>query len=103
MTIQAGICGFSTRVVATQSEDELVRVEIESECEHVRRLAGELSVVDPMTLFTLKAKDSEVFAAGARCLAHQTCPVPVGILKAVEVAAGFALPQGVSLAIEKEE
>jgi hypothetical protein len=39
--------------------------------------------------------------AGA-CKAHAACPVPSAILKAMEVAAGMALPADVSISIRKE-
>ena len=103
VTVDAGICGFSSRISAWDDGSGLVRVDIESDCEHVNKLAREFDSMDPMSLFMVKAKDSEVFAGAARCLAHQPCPVPIGILKAVEVAAGLALPRDVTIVVEKED
>jgi len=43
----------------------------------------------------------EAFQKGAEFCTHAACPVPVGIIKAVEVASGLALPKDVKIEIEK--
>ena len=36
------------------------------------------------------------------CSSHPACPVPTGIIKAIEVEAGLALPRDVATKISKE-
>ena len=69
--IYAGICGFKTEV-ETRMEGSKCMIQIKS---------------------TLKL--------GAKHCAHAACPVPVGILKAIEVEAGLALPADVIIKISK--
>jgi hypothetical protein len=38
---------------------------------------------------------------GAKHCTHAACPVPVGIIKAVEVETGLALPADVSIKLSK--
>ena len=46
--------------------------------------------------------DNPVYTKGATCLKHVACPVPSGILKALEVEAGLAVPKDVSIIFLKE-
>ena len=100
--IGAGICGFTTTVVATSDDMQNVVFEIESDCENIKRLADGFPQVDGY---------SEI-GAGFDGVIHQTvrgalkgccsgCVVPCGIFKSMQVAAGLALPAPVSVDIEK--
>jgi hypothetical protein len=42
------------------------------------------------------------YQLAAKYLTHSACPVPAGILKAVEVAAGLALPKDAAIKVSKE-
>ncbi len=103
VVVQAGICGFVTAVSAVPDEFGMVRIALQSDCPNMGKLAAELDAVDPMDIMASKAKDGVVYAAAARALPHHACPVPVGIIKAVEVAGGFALPADVSIEVKKVE
>ncbi len=101
--VTAGICGFVTRITAISDVDGAVELALASDCPNVQSLARDLTRIDPLTLFRGRAGDGLVYAAAARHPLHQACPVPVGILKATEVAAGFALPGDVIIKVEKGE
>ncbi len=102
-TIRAGVCGFTTTVVAQSDDIQNVTLEIESDCENIKRLADGFPQVDAY---------SEIGAGfdGAIHRAVRTslkgccsgCVVPCGIFKAVQVAAGLALPAPASIEIIKE-
>lgn len=66
----------------------MVLISMETECELVRRAAERLRCI---RVFDAVAGDG-VYQACFNAGLHKACPVPVGIVKAVEVAAGFALP-----------
>ncbi|UCF98485.1 MAG: hypothetical protein JSV89_02875 [Spirochaetaceae bacterium] len=64
-TVDAGICGFATRIQAASPDMQTVQITYESDCPHV------------------------------------TCPLYCGFLKAIEVAAGMALPKDATISIDK--
>jgi hypothetical protein len=101
--IFAGVCGFTTRVDAQKNEDDQVVLHVESECKSIGRLAAELGVVDPFREFTFRGKGPLTLQMAGKYCSHAACPVPAGIIKAVEVAAGLALPVDVSIKVSKDD
>ena len=79
-----------------------VHLTIESECEAVQRLATELTQADPLPEVTFNARPLTLQLA-AKYLLHAACPVLSGIIKAVEVAAGLALPADAVIKISGDE
>jgi len=98
--IHSGICGFKTTVETTMDGD-LCIVHIDSECKAIRRLAEHLTQVDPLREFTYRGEGPQTFELAARYCSHAACPVPVGIIKAVEIEAGLALPADVSIKLSR--
>jgi len=98
--IHAGICGFATTVETTMDGD-MCKVTIESDCAAIQRLANHLTTVDPYREFTLRGEGPETLALGQKFCSHAACPVPVGIIKAIEIEAGLALPLDVSIKLSK--
>jgi len=96
--IDPGICGFLAEVVA-EMEGEMCALEISCECEPVRAMAKELTQVDPMVEIGFHGEGPLTLKMFAKHLPHPACPIPAGILKAVEVAAGLALPKDASIKI----
>lgn len=99
-TINAGICGFTTTVVV-RGDLSHCAVALDSACPAVRRLAAELNELDPLREVAQREATPLVWELAARHCPHAACPVPVGILKAVEVEAGLALPANVSVEIHR--
>ena len=95
--INSGICGFTTTVTARADGLSRVRLTIESECPAVQRLAEQLTEVDPLREITFRGNGPVVNKVAPDCLRHAACPVPIGIIKAVEVSAGLALPADVTI------
>ena len=101
--IDAGICGHTTTVTTTAGEGYKVHVSLESTCPHVWMIAGDVAEVDALQQIGLRGGLPSVLqAAYAHCV-HAACPVPSGLIKAIEVEAGLALPKDVSMRIGKEE
>ena len=100
--IAPGICGFDTRVVATANEDLVVALEITSDCAHIQQLAGELTRLSALAELGHPITETATYRAASRSGTHPSCPVPAGVLKAVEVAAGLALPADVHIRIRKD-
>ncbi len=89
--IHPGNCGFTTIVEATM-EGKVCKISITSECKAIQRLAQELTEVNPFQEISFRREMPATLQAGAKYCSHTACPVPVGIIKAVEVAARLALP-----------
>jgi hypothetical protein len=98
--ITSGICGF-TAVVQARQEGRKVKLDIESECQAIQALAAELTEVDPFQEISFRGEGPRTLKAGARHCYHPACPVPVGIIKAVEVEAGLALPAEARIELSK--
>ena len=98
--IMAGICGFSTRVDA-RAEGAACALSIESECEHVRQMGELLTEVDPFREITYRGEGPLTLQVAADCCRHPACPVPAGILKAIEVESGLALPADVAISLTR--
>jgi hypothetical protein len=99
--INPGICGLKSTVVTTKNEDGTIHVSVESECAAVRKLAERVSDVDPYREISWHKRSPEVHEHAPQCLSHTSCPVPSGILKAIEVEAGLALPADVIIRLSK--
>jgi hypothetical protein len=98
--IFSGICGFTTFVDATM-DGRSCNLEIKSECPSIQRLAEDLKQVDPYQEISRRPTLPQTFQAANKHCAHASCPVAVGIIKAIEVEAGLALPADVTIKITK--
>ena len=101
ITIDAGICGFKTKVNAHSEDNQFVSFEIESDCEKIINLAEKLNKKTPVDAFQEISPQSESTILQVTqsvlkgCCAG--CVVPVGIFKSMQVAAGLALPKDISI------
>ena len=98
--IVSGICGFTTVVEASMEGPECT-LSIKSECEAVQRMADELTHVNPFQEITFRDAGPLTLRVAAKHCSHAACPVAVGIIKAIEVEAGLALPADVSITLTK--
>lgn len=102
VTVFAGVCGFTTEIIAEKAEKRKIDIKITSGCEMVRAMAQDILTLDMMV--ALKGfEDNPVYGAADKHLRHVTCPVPCSMLKALEVEAGLSLPRDVSIKFIKEE
>jgi len=101
-TISAGVCGFVTEVVGRSEDGQNVVLAISSDCEHVRALAALMPELDAYAeigaghdgvLLRLVREELRGCCSG--------CVVPAGLFKAMQVSAGLALPQQVSMQFER--
>ena len=98
--IDSGICGFGA-VVETRMDGRRCLVSIESECEAIQNLAAELIEVEPYGEISFRGDGPRTLQLGAVHCFHPACPIPVGIIKAIEVAAGLALPAEATIKLSK--
>jgi hypothetical protein len=98
--IIAGNCGFLTRV-QTSMEGKVCKLRITSDCTAIQRMAEELTEVEPFKEISFKRAMPKTHEMGIKHCTHAACPVPVGIIKAIEIEAGLALPTDVSIKLSK--
>lgn len=100
--IDAGICGFKTTCVATKNADGSVALSLESGCKAVLKLGEQLKTVDPYKEISWRRALPLTHELAPKCLSHPACPVPAGVIKAIEVEASLALPKDVSIIITRD-
>ena len=98
--IFAGNCGFNTEVEATM-DGKVCKLSIASECDAISRMAEHLTEVDPYQEISFKRAMPTIHEAGIKYCTHAACPVPSGIVKAVEIEAKLALPMNVTIKLSK--
>jgi hypothetical protein len=101
VTVEAGVCGYKAAITAEKTSGYNVRIEIESDCPHVQKIAPEPLDVDAIKQIGLRGGLPSLLEGAYACCAHAACPVPSALIKAVEVAAGLALPGDVTMKISK--
>ncbi|MDI9611897.1 MAG: hypothetical protein QM330_02385 [Acidobacteriota bacterium] len=98
--IMSGACGMTTKVTATM-EGKVCKLKIESSCKAIQEIAAELVEVDPYREISFRQGMPRILEMGHKHCFHTACPVPVGILKAMEVAAGLNVAKDPSIKICK--
>ncbi|MBA4392271.1 MAG: hypothetical protein C0407_01845 [Desulfobacca sp.] len=102
MAVDSGICGFHCIVKAWEKEKRKVSIRIsESECNQIQRLSQLVQEMNLKELFAPISKNL-IFSSAQSVGCHPSCPVPMAILKAVEVAMGMALPKDAHIRFEPE-
>lgn len=96
----AGVCGFKT-IIETRLENDICKVDILSDCAAIQRMANELTEVDPYREISYRRKMPLVIEMAVKYCSHTACPVPVGIIKAIEVEANLALPADATIKVSK--
>lgn len=98
--VMAGNCGFNTHV-ETSMNGRTCKVHITSDCAAIQRMAEELTEVDPYKEISFRRAMPKTHEMGVKYCTHAACPVPVAILKAIEIEAGLALPTDVIIKLSK--
>ena len=103
-TVKAGICGFTSVITAASDDMQNVTFAIETDCETIEQLAAVLPEVDGYMEIGA-GFDGDIHQAVRSTLKGccSGCAVAAGIFKAMQVAAGLALPAPVSIEIEKDQ
>jgi len=101
--IFSGICGFQTVVKARMTGRNKCAVEIESECNSIQRLAAVLTEVEPYREISFRKEGPLTLQMASQYCAHTACVVPSGIIKAIEIEAGLALPMDPSIKLSKDD
>jgi len=105
--IDAGVCGFRTTACATSQDNQNVTFDLDTNCDKIQRLGQvlrdkgpvdayqEISPGGPAVVMTTVQKILTGCCTG--------CAVPIGLFKAMQVAAGLALPKDINIKLVKED
>lgn len=100
-TVDAGICGFTSVIDAECDEDQKVTLTIHTDCPNYRELNGKSFQTDAYEVCFEKVGEGAVYELLRPHCRHAACPVPCGAVKAIEVAAGIALPRDALIEVRK--
>jgi hypothetical protein len=96
-TVQCGACGFQARIEVVREGRTKVRTRITSGCEAVLQWAETIETVDWRKPLGEVPEAEGFWRSAFQQLRHRSCPVPMAVLKSIEVEIGAALPVDVHL------
>ena len=100
--VKSGSCGFTVTVTAEKGTGRTVRISLETDCDMVQKMLEDIATLD-RTAALAGFSYNPVYLSAAKHLKHPACPVPSGILKALEVEAGLNVPRDATVVFEKEK
>lgn len=100
--VNPGICGLKTSICVDSEDEQTADIMICTDCPSLKPMEEELKEADGYAVCFAKPGESMVFELAHKYCRHPGCPVPVAIIKAIEVACGLALPKNVEITIEKK-
>ena len=100
VVVEAGACGFTATVEVVRLSARKVSIALASDCEMVSQFGKNIRELDWHHLLRQPGNylaSESIF----QCMQHHvSCPVPLAILKAIEVEVGAALPKSVVMRFE---
>ena len=106
VTVDAGICGFTTIIKATSEDSMNVDLKVVSPCEIIKGLAEKYQEISPVNAYQDigPQRESRILSVSREVLvekgACEACVVPAAVCKAMYIASGLALPKNVVLEIQ---
>ena len=102
VTVDAGICGFSTSIFVSSEDKQTASVRIQTTCPNIKPLESAPFEIDGYAECFGKIGETPVFEHLRGVCRHSACPVPTAVIKGVEVACGLALAKDATIHIEKD-
>jgi hypothetical protein len=99
--ISAGVCNFTTDVQVESEDLQTAVIRIATDCPSLKPLESQPLEVDGFVECFGKVGQGEIYDWCRTSCRHAACPVPAGIVKAVEVACELALPRTVTIELSK--
>ena len=109
VSVIAGICGFTTHIRSEDRGGYKAEFQLESDCpnwsQFNERLGGEeINVMAELFKDRQTGRvNSRVLELALETIPHVSCPVISGLLKALEVSVGLALPKDASIVFSSAE
>jgi Family of unknown function (DUF6951) len=90
-------CGFQTKIIVLRQGRDRVRIRLESDCEAVVRWGDTIKEIAWRACLGRRPLESGLWRTAMEILAHRSCPVLIGTVRAVETAVGLARPAGAQI------
>ena len=101
VTVDAGVCRMRTVIIAKANpETGMVDVELQSDCPNILKMSWAVKPICPYTEVEAPMNETDVYKLASDSVPHAACPVPCGIVKAIEVAGGLGLKRDVIIKVE---
>ncbi|MPW24571.1 hypothetical protein GC105_02030 [Alkalibaculum sp. M08DMB] len=100
--VKPGVCGIESKIVVRKKDRRTMDITIETKCPYIKKMEKDLDGINGSNECFNKFSASKVYELADQHCKHLACPVPSGIIKALEVEAGLALPRNVEILITKE-
>jgi hypothetical protein len=100
--VNSGACGFTVTVTAEKGNGKKIALSLDTACEMVQKMLVDITSVDQRVTL-IGFRDNPVYLSAAKHLKHVACPVPSGILKALEAEAGLNVQKDAAIVFGKKE
>ncbi len=100
--VDAGVCKMKTLITAKDNGMGLIEIDIKSDCPNVLRMSWKLEPMSPYAEVEAPFDQSSVYKLASDAIPHTACPVPAGIVKALEVAGDLGLKRDSSIHFVEE-
>ena len=94
--VNSGACGFTVTISAETMKDRTIKISLDTECGMVKNMLQDVSTLDRFAAL-IGFQSNPVYRSASKHLKHVTCPVPTGILKAIEAEAGLNVPKDATI------
>ena len=101
LIIEPGACGFTCKIDVEKVEKYQVIARLQSQCKQIKKLASEVGEIDFMEISRGAFGQNYISQSAARCKLHPSCPIPCGLIKAIEAELGMAVKKNVGLTYEE--
>ena len=98
--ISAGACGYTAIVKVQALDRKKIHINIITACRMLQSLNEELGLVDWTKGVFDRFCDSIIYRTAHEKLKHTDCPVPMAIIKAIQVELKGAVPKDVTMKFE---
>ncbi len=101
--ISAGACGYTAVIKVQALDKKRVHINIITACAALQSLNEELGLIDWTKGVFDRFCDSIIYRTAHEKLKHTDCPIPMAIIKAIQVEIKGAVPKNVTMAFESTD
>ncbi|MFW6282286.1 MAG: DUF6951 family protein [bacterium] len=101
--LDPGICGFITVIEVTSKDKNNVEVNVNSECHYIENAGFKNIKINIKKEFSKKLHNTKIYKKSSNYIPHLSCPIYVGIFKAIEAETRMLLPEDVSIKFGKKQ
>jgi hypothetical protein len=98
--VNSGACGFVVTITVEKNKDGKMTLALDTDCAMVKKMLEDIAILDRFAPLAGFLKNP-VYTSAAKHLKHVACPVPSGILKALEVEAGLNVMKDASIVFDR--